>query len=88
MNLTDIETALQEALLPTTLVVEDESLLHQGHWQGPSGIVTHIRVLATSPRFLNTGRLEQHRLVNTILKPFFSKGLHAAKLTLHAPQDS
>ncbi|MBE8398359.1 BolA family transcriptional regulator, partial [Leptospira borgpetersenii serovar Hardjo-bovis] len=41
---------------------------------------THIKIVLASPSFLGKSKLEQHRMVYSILKPWIDRGLHAITL--------
>ncbi|RMX08279.1 BolA family transcriptional regulator [Corticibacter populi] len=73
-----IEARLREKLLPTELVVIDESHQHSGHaGANGSGFGTHFRVHIASPLFLGKSRVAAHRLVYDALRDCFDAGLHA-----------
>ncbi len=78
-----IETQLQQALLPTTLEVIDESAAHAGH-AGANGLGrgTHFRVRIGGPAFAGQSRVAQHRLVYDALRKFTDAGLHALAIEI------
>lgn len=82
-----IRTALQSALAPTRLEVEDESARHAGHAGAREGGQTHYNVLVVAERFRGLGRVGRHRLVNEALQTEFATGLHALSLVLRTPEE-
>lgn len=77
-----IETALRDALRPSTLAVADESHKHEGHQEWKDGVLTHIHVTIAAPALEGQKRLAQHRIVMEVLNPFLAAGLHSARLTI------
>jgi BolA protein len=82
-----LRLALQHALDPVLLEVEDESARHAGHAGAAAGGETHYKVRAVSERFKGLGRLERSRMVHTILANEFPNGLHALSLILRSPDE-
>jgi stress-induced morphogen len=82
-----IFAALEAALAPSLLEVEDQSRLHAGHAGAQPGGETHYAVLAISEAFRGRSRVERSRLVHQLLAPEFAAGLHALALTLRAPEE-
>ncbi|MBF0282413.1 MAG: BolA family transcriptional regulator [Zetaproteobacteria bacterium] len=86
ISVASLETALQQALAPTALHIEDESWRHAGHaGASPTG-GSHFFVRISSPLFQSHSRIQQHRLVNQALAGFFVQGLHALRLETSASQ--
>jgi BolA family transcriptional regulator, general stress-responsive regulator len=79
----DIESALQAALAPVTLAVQDDSHLHAGHAGAREG--RHFSVAICSPRFTGVGRVGRHRLVYDALASLMPQGIHALAIEAHAP---
>lgn len=77
-----IAQKLKDALSPQHLEVEDVSHEHAGHSGWREGGGTHFTVKIKSHRFANKTRLQQHRLVNTILKDELNDEIHALELHL------
>jgi BolA protein len=73
-----IEALLRDRLAPVHLVVEDESHLHRGHAGAKEG--GHFRVTVASAAFEGKTLLEQHRLVQDIVKGLFGTEIHALAL--------
>ena len=69
----------------TLLRVVDESHLHSGH-AAMKGIKvtsgTHVAITMIAAEFQGHSPVACHRMVYGLLKPFFSEGLHAAKMNL------
>jgi len=78
-----IHNALSESLNLDTLVIENESDRHSV----PSGSETHFKVIAVSNAFESLSLIQRHRLINHILAPEFSEGLHALSLHLYTPSE-
>ncbi|MCB8818963.1 BolA family protein [Microvirga rosea] len=86
MTLTDwITQELREHLHPTDLVVTDESEQHHGHAGWREGGETHFRLYIVSEAFTGKSRVDRHRIVNTVLKEAFARGLHALAVEARAP---
>ena len=77
-----IAQKLKDALSPQHLAVEDVSHHHAGHsgWQEGGG--THFTVTITATAFAGKSRVQQHRLVNTILADELAGDIHALELHL------
>ena len=76
-----IAQKLKDALSPQHLAVEDVSHHHAGHAGWREGGGTHFTVTITATAFAGKSRVQQHRLVNSILAyelgwDFHSLGLH------------
>jgi BolA protein len=69
---------LTETFKPTRLDVIDESDQHKGH-HGVHGdrVESHFRVIIESGAFAGKSRVEQHRLINAVLKDELAAGVHA-----------
>lgn len=74
-----IEQLLQESINPTYIKVEDEAHLHAMHTNAGAG---HFTLYIECPSFLEKSKVEIHRTIYGILKPFFNNGIHA--LAIHA----
>jgi BolA protein len=69
--------SLLAPLEPLSIEVIDESEQHRGHGGWREGGETHIRLIIRSAQFDGLGRVDRHRLVNTLMQPEFERGLHA-----------
>lgn len=76
---------LREAFLPESLVVTDESHLHEGHAGHRPGGETHFRVYIVSPSFEGKSRVERHRMINAALAAELAGSVHALAIHAHAP---
>jgi BolA protein len=80
-----IEEKLKSAFQPERLQVIDESHLHIGHaGHRPEG-ETHFRVYLVSAAFAGKGRIERHRLVNSVLADELAGPVHALAIHPAAP---
>ena len=82
-----IEAALQE-LQPSTLTVEDQSALHQGHGGWRDGGETHFDVVVVATVFRGQSRLARHRMVNGLLAPLMEERVHALALRALTPEEA
>jgi len=73
-----IESTLDAGLELLHLEVVDES----GNHHVPPGAESHFKVVAVSPQFDSTPRIQRHRLINGLLQGEFDNGMHA--LAIHA----
>ncbi|EMJ91537.1 BolA-like protein [Leptospira kirschneri str. JB] len=75
----EIRSQLISHLNPTFIEVEDFSAQHSGHTGNPENKPegTHIKIVLVSSSFLGKSKLEQHRMIYSILKPWIDRGLHA-----------
>ena len=82
----DIEAALQAALAPTALEVQDDSHLHAGHPGAKEG--RHFSVRIASPRFNGLTPVARHRLVYDALHALMPRGIHALAIDARVPDES
>ncbi|TMH32296.1 MAG: BolA family transcriptional regulator [Betaproteobacteria bacterium] len=82
----DIRDALQAALAPTLLDVQDDSHLHAGHAGAREG--RHFSVRLESERFNGLSRVARHRLVYDSLHDLIPRGIHALAIDARAPGES
>ncbi|MBX3642382.1 MAG: BolA family transcriptional regulator [Rubrivivax sp.] len=80
-----IAAALQAALQPSQLEVQDDSHLHAGHAGAREG--RHFTVRITSARFAGCNRVARHRLVYDALRLLMPAGIHALAIEAHAPDE-
>jgi BolA protein len=69
-------------LKPNILEIIDESDLHSGHAGNPGSRETHFRITLSSNHFKSKSKLEQHKIVNQLLKEEFKNGLHALSIKI------
>ena len=77
-----IEQKLKDALLPQYIKVEDVSHHHAGHTGWRDGGGTHFTVTIKAAGFAGKSRVQQHRLVNSILADELAGDIHALELHL------
>jgi len=84
-----ISEKLTNSLSPSVLLVQDESHMHRGHAgvHGATTHETHFSVEIVSDSFKGLNRIARQRLVNSVLKDEFEKGLHALALNCKAPEE-
>jgi BolA protein len=83
-----IEKKLRVAFQPESLRVVDESHLHAGHAGARREGETHFRVTLVSPAFAGKGRVERHRMVNTVLAAELAGPVHALAVHASAPGEA
>ena len=77
-----IAQKLKDALLPQQIEVEDVSHHHAGHAGWREGGGTHFTVTIKAASFAGKSRVQQHRLVNSILADELAGDIHALELHL------
>ena len=83
-----IRAAIEAALQPNTLDIEDESHLHAGHAGAREGGETHYKVTVVSPAFAGQSRVARQRIVYGLLDKEFEGGLHALSLRALTPEEA
>ena len=82
----EIRAALQAALAPVTLEVQDDSHLHAGHAGAREG--RHFSLRIVSDRFNGLSRVARHRLVYDSLHDLIPRGIHALAIDARAPGET
>lgn len=77
-----IAQKLKDALSPQQIEVEDVSHHHAGHAGWREGGGTHFTVTIKAASFAGKSRVQQHRLVNSILADELAGDIHALELHL------
>ena len=77
-----IAQKLKDALSPQHIEVEDVSHHHAGHAGWREGGGTHFTVTIKAASFAGKSRVQQHRLVNSILADELAGEIHALELHL------
>ena len=77
-----IAQKLKDALSPQHIEVEDVSHHHAGHAGWREGGGTHFTVSIKAASFAGKSRVQQHRLVNSILADELAGDIHALELHL------
>ena len=89
--MTDVEksmhAALQAALKPTRLVIENDSHRHAGHRSSPGSGNSHFTVTVVSDAFAGRSRVERHRLVNAALDAHLKGVVHALAVRALTPAE-
>ncbi len=82
-----IRRKLTEALVPSRLVVCDDSHRHAGHAGARPEGETHFSVEIVSDAFAGLSRLERHRLVHDVLASELAGPVHALSLKMLTPSE-
>ena len=77
-----IAQKLKDALSPQHIEVVDVSHHHAGHAGWRDGGGTHFTVTIKAASFAGKSRVQQHRLINTILSDELAGDIHALELHL------
>lgn len=80
--------ALEAALHPSLLELQDDSAQHAGHAGARAG--AHFTLRITSSAFSGQSRIARHRLVYSALHPWLQPGggVHALALEARAPDEA
>lgn len=81
-----IRTALEQALQPIRIELEDESHLHAGHAGSQSGR-GHYRVLVVSAAFQKLDPAQRHRVVYAALGTLMQSDIHAISIRARTPEE-
>jgi len=79
-----IRVALETALQPVELSVEDESHLHAGH-AGAAGGAGHFRVRIVAAAFDGKPLIDRHRMVYDALAEMMPREIHALSISAGTP---
>jgi BolA protein len=77
-----IAVKLKTALQADFIEVLDVSHEHAGHGGWREGGETHFKLTITSPQFAGKSRVQQHRMVNSLLADELANGVHALEMHL------
>jgi BolA protein len=83
-----IERKLNEALSPSRLIIEDDSMKHHGHAGYREGGETHFRVEIVAAGFAGQSRVQRQRRVYEILAEELAERVHALQLTTLTPEEA
>ena len=86
MTADELRAALQAALAPEALEVQDDSHLHAGHAGAREGRHFSVRIVAA--RFAGLSRVARHRLVYDALQGLAARGIHALAIDARAPGEA
>ena len=81
-----IQAALNQALAPTHLQLEDESHLHVGHAGAATGR-GHFRVEIVSAAFAGQSPVTRHRTVYAALGSLMDTDIHALSIRAQTPAE-
>jgi len=81
-----LHSALEAALHPQNLAVQDDSHLHAGHAGAREG--RHFTVRITSSAFDGLSRVARHRLVYDAARPLIAEGIHALAIEARTPAEA
>lgn len=77
-----IENKLK-TLDPTTLIITNDSDLHTHHPGNTSKDgESHFSIEIASTKLENLSKIEQHKIINNLLKDEFENGLHALSIKI------
>jgi BolA family transcriptional regulator, general stress-responsive regulator len=80
-----LEDKLRAAFSPLALSVIDESHQHAGHSGAHALGESHFRVKIMAEAFKGQSRVNQHRMVNSVLAEELKTRVHALALEISAP---
>lgn len=86
-TLDDIKVELGKVDLKTVDII-DQSSLHASHYDGDGFSPSHIKVVIYSNVLQTMKKIDAHRYINNIFKPFFEKGLHALQIDIKGEKSS
>jgi BolA protein len=81
-----LRDALDAALHPLHLAVQDDSHLHAGHAGAREG--RHFTVRITSHAFDGLSRVARHRLVYDAARTLIAEGIHALAIEARTPAET
>ena len=82
-----IRAALEAALAPVSLEIEDESHRHAGHAGAADGR-GHFRVDVVSEAFAGLGPIARHRAVYAALGDLMTTDIHALSIRARTPDEA
>lgn len=88
MRITEVETAIRNALQPDSLLVMDESHLHRGHAGARPYGQSHFKVVAVSAEFEGKSRVERQRMIHAALGSAVGDSIHALSMILMTPEQA
>jgi len=87
-RVTAIRAALEKALAPDVLDIEDQSAQHAGHAGVRERGGGHFAVHIVAGCFAGKSRVARHRLVNDALGDAFKEDIHALSIRAEAPDEA
>jgi len=82
-----IRAAIEQALAPVALEIEDESHRHAGHAGARDGR-GHFRVDVVSAAFAGLAPLARHRAVYAAVGPLMETDVHALAIRARTPEEA
>jgi len=82
-----MRAALESALSPQHLEIEDQSAQHAGHAGVSEHGGGHFAVHIVAVAFAGQSRIARHRMVNAALGDAFKKQIHALSIRAEAPEE-
>lgn len=82
-----IRAAIEQALAPVSLEVEDDSHRHVGH-EGARDGRGHFRVDVVSPAFAGLTPLARHRAVYAAMGTLMETDIHALAIRARTPEEA
>ena len=80
----DLAKCLMEAFDARYFFIEDDSQRHAGHNESLASQNTHFNVVIVSDVFDTLSKVNRHREVNRVCKPFFNDTLHALSIKAYS----
>ena len=77
-----IKNILEKNFNDHSIIVEDNSYLHEGHNNFDGDSETHISVKLLKNSKFALNRLEVHRKINSLLSKEFANGLHSLEIKI------
>ncbi|WP_120495392.1 BolA family transcriptional regulator [Kiloniella sp. EL199] len=88
MGMTEtIDARLREGLLPSYLVVTDDSHHHIGHAGYREGGESHFSIEVVSEKFAGVNRINRQRMVHELLKEELASTIHALQIKANTPAE-
>jgi BolA protein len=84
--ITQLRSALERALAPSSLEIIDDSARHAGHAGAREG--GHYRVMLVAEAFRGRSQLERHRLVYAAVAPLMHGAVHALNIQARSPDEA
>jgi len=82
----DVALAIERALAPHSLEVDDDSHLHAGHAGAREG--RHFSVRVAAEAFRGLPRVQRHRLVYDAVGLLMPQGIHALAIDARTPEET
>ncbi|HKD54754.1 MAG TPA: BolA family protein [Steroidobacteraceae bacterium] len=84
--ISQLRSALERALAPTSLDIIDDSARHAGHAGAREG--GHYRVTLVAEAFRGHSQLERHRMVYAAVAPLMHGTVHALNIQARTPDEA